>query len=170
MTNEKIYEVDYKKLVNMLTPTPLRKTKFISFVYVLVYSIDLLYRKFISFRKDTNYWLGINGQVCFLEKMLNDQYDPLRRIYIDKGVNLEPEYIYQDQAPDQLYAFLEEGDIKPPAYLYVDNETTSSSSDFIVMVPNDLKVYNKKMLNEAEMDTRLSMHALPDKVYAIQYF
>lgn len=174
MTNEKIYKIDFGKLVIWLTPVILRKERMIAWLHALITPIIYLYDKFLGFREDTNYWLHINGQVCYLEKMLNDKYDrDSRRIYIDKGKNYEPVFIYQEPEADApLFTFLEAEENETPPYLYVDNETTSSNCDFIIMVPVELRPDDVNKLNkkELELNTLVSMYALPDKVHSIQYF
>ena len=102
MNFDRIYIIDYNKLVVWLLPTFLRKVKLFTWLQVLIAPIKELYSDFLKFRKRVNYKLSHNSQVCYLQKVLNDVFDTeLKRIYIENGIFLQALYVYtpEEQLP-----------------------------------------------------------------------
>jgi hypothetical protein len=135
--NKKIFNVDYKKLEMWLTPFDLRKSKLTAFLDALVSGVRHCYKDFRKYRKYIDYWLGITTQVCFMEKALNDKYDPLqRRIRIDDPFErlATPFFLKIENKPVTVYTKAEDN----PLVLFTKKETSLFTVDFIVIVPLDL--------------------------------
>lgn len=68
------YEIDYKKLAVLLTPTFLRKSVFTAFIRVLMQPISTLHTLFRQNRTEHLFSLAHNGQVCYLKDALNTEF------------------------------------------------------------------------------------------------
>ena len=132
--NTNIFNVNYNRLALWLTPVALRKVKLLAFVTALITGVKNTYITLSGYRDNTNYWLGITPQVCFMEKALNDRYDRTeRRIIVEDAeerlgfpVFLKEEnkpVIFNIQAEDQ------------PVVMFTKIETAQFTSDFVVKVP-----------------------------------
>jgi hypothetical protein len=159
---DRIYNIDWNKLVTQLIPSELCKSKLLAFVNALVMAVVNLFNDFTAYKNYTVYWLGINSQVCFMQKALNDKYDiSLRRIRIVDGVEYDavPFYLKAENKPVKFY---KKGE-GPPVILYTKAETAMFTADFIVEVPTGL-VFNMK-----EMRAFIDTFRTPAKTYIIQY-
>lgn len=125
------YNIDFNKWAVLLLPTQRRKPKFIAFVKTLVSPVVSLYDDFLRFKQRTEFYLNHNGQVCYMRKALNDEFDPiLRRIQIGDGNQYQRRYIYTrgEQKPVYLGTM----------YLHSRDDYSDTGVDFIVYVPNDI--------------------------------
>lgn len=73
------YEINFKRLALLLLPTFWRKPIIGAITYATVSPLCYLHTRFILFRRESNYRLTHNGQVCYLRAVLNDQFDPIER-------------------------------------------------------------------------------------------
>ncbi len=138
-----MFKIDFKKLVILLLPTFWRERKFTSWLIALVSPISTLYSKFMNLRKKNWYDLNHNGQVCYLEKALNDKFDnELRRIEISDGSSFEQKYIYTkaENRPVFLGTF----------YIHNRSEIRDTSVDFIVKIPYEVYEAEKQMTEDGE--------------------
>lgn len=138
-----IYDIDVDKEVRLYTPGRWRKAKRLAWLRTLVYAIKVIYLQFLNFRKERNYYLYHNGQVCYLEGALNDLFDPVyKRIFIGDGPYVDPLYIYtvpeERPVPVARVAELPVIDYDAPVYLYTGAETATDGVQFIVWYPNTL--------------------------------
>jgi hypothetical protein len=125
------FNVNFNKLVLLLTPTFLRKDAFLAFVVNIVSGVGSIYNDWFTMRLDNLYKLEHNGQVVYLRKLLNDQLDQsLRRIYIADGNSFARKYIYSnvEQKPKFLGTM----------FLYSKDDYGDTGVDFIVYVPRDI--------------------------------
>lgn len=162
MANNNIYNVNWRKLLLWLIPTPLRKLYLLQWLIAITWPLQRLFNQLLSFRDFTLYWLGINSQVCYLEKMLNDRYDPiLRRIYIERPPSFDPTYIFlsAELKPVYLYTAAENN----PIHLWTKGETLIGGVDFYVVVP-----FAVGWPNFIEMNALIDKNKLPDKENAIK--
>lgn len=84
MNYSKIYDIDFRELANLLTPPMLRRRRHIDWIETLLKPLEQVNFSLKKYRKDAIYKVTHNGQVVYLEKVLNDSFDPeLRRIKID---------------------------------------------------------------------------------------
>jgi hypothetical protein len=144
-----------------MVPHVLRTHRMMSWMNALVSPVVTVYNLFLRYRNAKLYQLGITPQVCFLEKMLNDRFDPQdRRIYIGDGLRYDPIYIFQDDEEKPIWLY-DESEAQP-VYLYTDGETLLNGDDFIVYV-NVLIPFN-----EIEMKALLNSYKLAGKRYKIQ--
>lgn len=88
------YNLDMYKFAQHLLPPMLRKKRMFALLCVLLLPVSLLLQAFQSFRKQSNSNMNINGQVIYIEKVLNDTFF------------LKNKEIYLSDIPDrQLYMY-----------------------------------------------------------------
>lgn len=145
-----VYDIDFDKVVRLETPTRLRKSVRLAWLRVMVWCVKFLYGLFVVFRNDRVYRMAHNSQVCYMEAVLNDAFDPdLRRIYIDDPEYVDPVYVYLP--PEELPVWLATDielpvmDYEAPVPLYVDSEISVSGPQFIVYYPVDLTIDEDRM-------------------------
>ncbi len=164
MNFDKIYIIDYNKLIVWLLPTFLRRVKLFMWLQVLITPIRELYNNFLKYRKQVNYKLSHNSQVCYLQKVLNDAFDnELRRIYIENGVFLKALYVYTPKEELPVYIGTE--------YIYSDEDLIGGQDDFIVNVPIDLKPSSTIALEGilSDMKGLINEYKLASKTYSITW-
>lgn len=88
------YNLDIYKLAQHLLPPMLRKKRLFALLCVLLLPFYLILQAFQAFRKQSESNMNINGQVIYIEKILNDTFF------------LENKEIYLSDIPDrQLYMY-----------------------------------------------------------------
>ena len=81
------YDVNFKRLALLLLPTFWRRPLFAAMAYAAVSPLQYLHTRFILWKRESDYRLEHNGQVCYLRALLNDKFDPIdRRITITESV------------------------------------------------------------------------------------
>ena len=148
------FNVHWKKLAVLLTPTFLRSELMKSWIELLMEGINDIHYQWLQFRKSNIYILAHNSQVCYLRGALNDRFDnEQRRIQIIDGNKYTRKYIYTDE--EQKPRFL--GII----YIHGDEDYSDTGVDFIVQVPNDI------IFNINEMKGLIDFYKLASKRYKI---
>lgn len=133
------YNLNYQKLVLLLTPTFLRKKATITFFTCLITPVSKLHYQWKLKRSEDWYKLNHTGQVCYLRKVLNDRLDPsLRRIFIDEGNAFPRKHIYTRAEKKPVFL----GKI----FIYQNAEYVSTGADFNVFVPYEIIKSSKNQL------------------------
>ena len=133
-----MYNLNIDKLLVLLTPTFLRKPKLVAWLRMLATPLHKLLYTFQQARTADLYNLAHNSQICYLRKVLNDEFDDeQRRIRIEDGKQKQRLYIYPRSANKPLYL----GKI----FLYQRGDYIDGGVDFIVVLPKDL-TYDKYKL------------------------
>lgn len=121
----------------------------------LLYPVVWLHSRLLAFVRDKDYELWITPQVCYLNRLLNDRFDPLqRRIFIADPIEKQPSYLYQ--VPEKKPLFLGGEPI------YTDGEAGLAKNDFVIYLPVGL-VYDV-----AEMQALINLYKLAAMRYTIQ--
>lgn len=68
------YDIDFKKMVQQLLGTLLRKTKRVAWLTAVLKPLRNLHTEFVSFRNEKAYEVKWNGQTIVLESMLRDKF------------------------------------------------------------------------------------------------
>jgi len=134
------YKVDIMDFVKGLIPLKIRGSKFYTWIAALLQPIQSLNTIFYDWTIDQQYIQAFNGQVVYLEHILNDIYDPVDRdIYIDDPADyISENYIYNKAEPTDTITIYNEAEGQPPSYLYTIQDN-ALNDDFIVFVPDDVK-------------------------------
>lgn len=163
MTDPKVYDINFKKLVRWLTPSRLRRPKMLAWLNLLVNPIVKIYVDFLAFRKQKIYELGISPLVVDIERLLRDRYDfTQRRIYIGDAQDKQTTYIYNRQENKPVY--IKKRSEGQPKFLYTRGESGLLQDDFIVWVPMDI------VFDFIEMGTLIRKYVLPGMRFKIQRF
>ena len=134
------FEVDFPELIRLLLPVRLRKPIMMHWLRCLVTPVRELYYKFTQNRNANIYTLTHNGQVVFLQAVLNDVFDSVNRgIQVVDDVIFDPLYVFLPSELHPLYL----GRIGEPvtvaypnpSWLYTRTEVNYSGYHFIVKVP-----------------------------------
>lgn len=138
----------------------LRKPKMLAWISVCASPVTFVYNNLLRFRTVTLYRLSITPQVCYLQRLLNDQYDFISRgIIIVDSDQTDPIYIYVDIEDKDVALYLDsESD---PITLFTDGEAGDLKDDFIVIVP--LRV----SFNVNEMTSLINNYKLASKQFKI---
>lgn len=146
MNSDKIYRIDFKKLLFWITPDELKKPRVGVFLQAMGYPFKLLYNAFMLFRKQMLYRLKITPQVCYLEMLLNDRFDfTSRRIYIDDGLDKPPFYIYTN--PELKPKYIRKRSEQVTNWIYTSGESGNLRDDFIIYVPAGLVFDQLEMIS-----------------------
>lgn len=153
--------MDWQRLANWLVPKALRQPLFMTMVRAVLHGHSDVYNRFLRYRQAKIYQVTITGQVCYLERMLNDRWDfTQRRIRIDDAVWHLPWFIYQEAELKPQYLFRKSED--RPQYLYRNGEAGDGKDDFVVLVPMDIG------FSEPEMRAAIDSYKLFGTKYTIQ--
>lgn len=162
--------IDFRALATKLSPPKLRQLRLIDWLVSLLKPLEEVNFLFKNFRKQAIYKVVHNGQVVYLEKVLNDRYDnSLRRIYITDAFEFDPTYIYPEDEELPVYIYPENED--QPRYIYPESVFGESNVDFIVFVPLDLQPSNPTTLNNflIQMRSLINFYKLASRRYSIQW-
>lgn len=171
MNFSNIYNIDFAKLANLLTPPFLRKRKLIDWLIALLKPLEEVNLSFKKFREDSIYKVTHNGQVYSLQAVLNDAYDnDLRRIRIKDSLFIDPLYIYpeDDERPVYIYP---EGQDPDQVYVYDDSVFDDIDVDFIVCIPVEYRPADPQELNVLliQIKSLINYYKIASKTYIIKW-
>lgn len=149
------YNVDFRKLGVLLLPTFLRSPSMIAIVNVFTSYLETLNYDFRINRRGNIERAIHNSQVCYLRKILNDNFDYLRRIRIDPALSKQEMYIYTDAENKPKWL----GEL----YIYPAADYAYNGFDFVVKVPAELREFDE------EINATIEYYRLASKKYKIEY-
>jgi hypothetical protein len=157
-----IFDINYDTLVVQLLPVRLRQSVQKAWVTCLIAPVIYLKGLFDTNRATDLYDLAHNGQICYLEAVLNDTFDDTsRRIYITDGPYFDALFLYTTPEEKPLWTGLisEEGSTSypDPEWLYTSAETYTLGISFIIHVPSSLT------FDMARMKALVDRYRLPGK-------
>ncbi|HBL74255.1 MAG TPA: hypothetical protein DD458_03410 [Prolixibacteraceae bacterium] len=121
----------------------------------MVQPLSTILDKFRANREANLYKLGHNGQVCYLQAILNDAFDTsLRRIRIGDTERMNWTFIYPDASDHPLW--LETVQVASEAF------TSDEGTDFAVVVPSEISQDLKP-----QMISLVNYYKLAGKRYSI---
>jgi hypothetical protein len=116
---------------------------------VLSASLEFVYQAFSFYANQKRYTLQFNGQVIYLEHVLNDKFDnSLRRIYIDdqQASNVQPLILTrrsEQQSTVIFYHKIESNAVGSVIFRQTELQTRCS---FVVFVPTSILTNNQNAL------------------------
>ncbi|MCD7935973.1 MAG: hypothetical protein LUG98_03865 [Tannerellaceae bacterium] len=158
------YQINIKKLALMQLPTFMRKPAITGIAYAAVSSLGYCYTQFHHFRLDCLQQLTKNGQVCYLQAILNDLFDSNdRRITITDSVQLaEQPVIWRDTNRNDPIPLRENN---PGKLIYRQSMSGAYAYDFTVRIPSDLRFE----IDEKRLRAVVNMYKLTSKRFNINY-
>lgn len=150
--------IDFKALIENRLPACLREEQKISFINSVVGVVGDVYEEVL-------YKMQHNGQVIYLEKMLNEWFATPG---YDSTNHQQTKTVYIEDAPKPptKYIYLS-GEIPPNSFLYLGTQYLTGEQewlDFIVFVPLNYQ------FNEIELRTEIDFYKEAGKKYAIQLY
>lgn len=139
----------------------LQKDPLLSWIKVIQKPLTTLRVQLNDKYNEIEYENKFNGQVIYLEHVLNDQFDPVDRlITIEDQANIDYDYLYLNAEGGQTsYVYLDsEG--ASPYYLNLQAEYTGATH-FVVKIPNT-------GINEIELKSWVAKYKLAGKHYEIE--
>lgn len=126
----RLFQIDYRRLVVLLLPTFLRRSRMYAFLTGMVFGVEELHRRFTRSRDANLLRLRRNGQVCYLRALLNDELDAVqRRIRLDDASQPgEWVMIYDENASYQTLVGSERGYGGNPISNSISNVDSQSGS------------------------------------------
>lgn len=152
-----VYRIDWEKLIQLFLPISLRKVLVTCLFYSVVYPLKQLHQLFINFRNDRLKRLSYNSQVVYLQKMLNDEFDPFSRQIRIVNNSIDDRRLFYYQHRDK------------PLYLgkhYFFGEHWSRNYDFLVLIPEDLELTDVQII---QLRNLIEYYKLYSKQYEIRY-
>lgn len=140
------HDFDIIKYAQYVLRPSLRKRKIFATISIFLLPLILIYTLFKSFRKQAIDKLNINGQVIYIEKVLNDRFFlKNREIYITDIAGKES-YLYhhkEEQIPPYLHKRGEGAEIK-----YIQQRGEGNySGNYMVNIPSFLSAYKSEIKN-----------------------
>ncbi len=101
------YIINWNKIIKENIPLFFHKPFRLAWITALIKPFKLMHVEFLQLRDDLIYKIRYSGQVIYLERVLNDKFDPTNRaIYITDLHLLNENYLYRKV------------ELKPVTYLY----------------------------------------------------
>ncbi len=132
------------------------------------HSIDFLHRTLLSFFDTARYKLQHNGQVVYLQKALNDAFDPSERRIIVRNLPLSASPVFHYDRADGKPVFYYDAADNKPVYFY--DYTGEIGADFEVICPNEMNEYSlDPIMNEIEMSKLIDYYKIYSKNYQFKW-
>jgi hypothetical protein len=110
-----MFNINFDKLINNNLDAFVRQPKTVNRLKVAIKPVKDLYNEYVALRNQKILEANATGQVIYLEKLLNDKFDPTGTgIYIDSNLAPNPFYLYQ------------KAEAVPPVYVYNKWDATAT--------------------------------------------
>ena len=132
---KKYYNINYSLLVLLLTPLMLRNDLIKAFITSIVKPLDLLNNDFGVFVQSLS--TGINSQVCYMQAMLNDNFDFIeRRIRVRTAtIDFDSFLLWRDNKNKPMMISSEASEEFKPRLLNRDGQLSANHPDFEIVFP-----------------------------------
>lgn len=134
-----MFDLIIDTIVEWVNITFLRKEKYLALINCAVKPVKDTLESLRALRTRTKYRLIHNGQICYLQAVLNDRYDNLlRRIYIEDGEVNGGTYVFTPGEELPLYL---------QTYIYSYDDWYLNGEYFVVVFPIDfdLELYKNEI-------------------------
>lgn len=158
------YNVNYARVGVLLHPTFLRKPIMVAFMKAMMTPLDNLDKSFRAYYEslDTNTY----SQVCYMQGVLNDNFDPLeRRISITPAALDKNSFLYWLQSKNRPVRIYKEGSSGfIPRLESKEGQIGTANPDFRVVLPAGFVLSESE---EARMRAFVNQNKLASKQYII---
>jgi hypothetical protein len=162
------YALDVYTLCRSLIPSEMRNLKNEAWVKSLLQPIQTVVTSFSTYSNALRYDLSINGQVMYLEKALNDKYDPIqRRIYIDDPLGtsiVQPVIFNKSEKQPSLVVWNKSENQTNNSAIY--NKNSIIATDFVVFIPVILNIASINI----GVKNIVNRYKIAGKKYLLNYF
>ncbi len=160
----KLYNINYSQLMLLLTPVAMRSDTFTSLLMAISKPIEVLNRQFYNHVKHLS--TRINAQVCYMQAMLNDEFDFYERRIKVRAANFDHLLLWKQSSNKPIMLEHEEGINFKPFLLWKDSSFGKDSIDFEVVLPNG---YWLTSLEEQRLKQLVNNNKIASKKYRIVY-
>jgi len=156
-----LIDVDERNETNL----PISKRKYINIAWLKFLSkpIRRILMEYYSHRKENELLIHMNGQVIYLEHILNHYFDPAQRgIYIQDATDVEKATVLYNkiEGNEKTYIY-NESENTQETYLFNQQEL-QSWPDFVVNIPNNIT------FDEPRLRALINRYKLASKNYIIE--
>lgn len=158
-------QFDVNEIVEDNISPRIRKIFTLEFFKMCASPLVYLYNSFYTFFSTKKYELVFNGQVIYLEHVLNDQFDPVNRgIYIsDTPPYGGSVYIFNDiEANEETFVY-NKSEAEAPLYLFTNAEALTWPG-FIVNVPSGV------VFEATQLKAYVNKYKIASKNYTINIY
>lgn len=172
-----MFNINWPLLILRLLPVERRRQMRMEWLRSLLAPFMALYNSFLVYREGTHYKLQFTGQIIYLERLLNDQFNAGNPAYDTNGI---PIGIYITDPTDNLIPVYvwNKIEVRPPLYLYNASESADpvylrnqvefeGNYEYIVNVPIALGNVITDTLLAAKMRGWLNIYNIAGKRYKI---
>lgn len=132
------YNIDINKFALQLLPITFRRKKLWAIAVIMLLPLNYVYGLFKAFREQALAKLSINGQVIYIEKVLNDSFSLTNtEIYITDIEEKHTLLNRRSEGPALVYLH-KRAENFDNVYMRKQNEGNSSKGNYIVNVPDFL--------------------------------
>lgn len=158
-------QFDVDEIVEENISPRIRKIFTLEFFKMCASPLVDLYNAFYAFFAAKKYEMLFNGQVIYMEHVLNDQFDPVNRgIYIsDTPPYGGAVYLFNKIEQNEETFVFNKAELAPPLYLFTNSEVLTWSS-FIVNVPSSV------FFDETQLKAYVNKYKIASKNYTINIF
>lgn len=157
-----IFNIDNIK--NGILGIRLLKSNTLSFLNAIIFPFKSLLNDFYIYYSLKRFELAFNGQVIYLEKILNLNFDPDEGIYItDSPSSISNVVLFQEVELNEQTIFYQESENQTDVVFYQENEILNSPS-FIVNVPTGLN------FNLNQLTATINKYKISGKNFTINYY
>lgn len=157
--------IDWTNFVQ--TELPRNKRTVINFEWLtfLLAPAIRVYDELQAFFADVRYRTAFNGQVMYLEKLLNEAFnDDGDEIFIEDGPISDTYLFNENELNEDTYIFNEDETPETEVYLYNEDESAGDEIGFIINIPASLTI------NEPQLIAMVNAYKLAGISYTINYY
>jgi hypothetical protein len=157
--------INWTNFIQTELPRNLRTVINFQWLMFLLAPAIRIYNELVDFFNDVRYRMSFNGQVMYLEKLLNTVFDPSdEQIFIEDGPITETYIFNENELNEETYLYNEVESPESEVYLYNEDESLGDEVGFVIHVPAALDV------NEPQLMALVNGYKLAGMSYSINYF
>lgn len=163
---KKYYNINYSLLVLLLTPVILRNDVETTLITSLAKPLDSLNNDFNAYIQSLD--TRIKAQNCYMQAMLNDEFDYNERRIIVRTAPIDFDYflLWKENQNKPVMVSKEGTDVFTPYLLNRDGQISVNNIDFEVVFP---KGYTLSVSELRHLKTLVDQNKLASKKYRITY-
>lgn len=163
---KKYYNINYSLLVVLLDPVILRNELQVTFLTSLAKPLDLLNNDFNAYIQSLD--TQIKSQTCYMQAMLNDEFDYNERRIIVRTAPIDFDYflLWKENQNKPVMVSKEGTNVFSPYLLNRDGQIGANNVDFEIVFPRG---YTLSVSELRHLKTLVDQNKLASKKYRITY-
>lgn len=157
-----MFNINTDRLIEMLLSPRLLTISLLLTLRSIIEPIKSLLAQLNLFRTATTEKLSYNGQVCSLERLLNDRFDSVNReIFISDAASVYAVIAYPSEDVDRRIIISD-----TPVIAYDESIIGDNLNKFIVNIPDS----NEVRLLDNQIKATVQLYKLAGKVFIIKFY